>query len=161
MPTDPLMEEHARAALGATKRLYKRLNELEEAESIGALETSPGSFCDWPALKTLAADANKAIQALRRHALDEATRADVRESILREAMHNELIDREANAARVLDRQRTLLEARASGGLEDVYERAIQSAMQIDAGIASLCPYAPLQRAAGVDQLGRAVAVSSR
>ena len=148
------MDGHAKAALTATKKLYRLLDECEEAQNIGALEISPGSYVDWSALKTLAANANKAVQALRKHAASEAMVADVREGILREEVREELMDREANAARVLDRQRTLMEVGA-GGLAAVHERALQSASQIEASIGALCPYAPLQRASGVDRLARA------
>ena len=131
------MDGHAKAALTATKRLYKHLHECQEAQAIGALEISPGNFVDWTALKTLAADANKAVQALRKHAASEALRADVREAILREAIHHELIDREANAARVLDKQRAINEGTRG---EAAFERAQQAATAIEQSIATLCPH---------------------
>jgi len=105
MPQDPLMETHVKKALNATKLLHKRLCELEKAS--GSATYNDG--INWKPLKKLAVDANKEIQAMRRHASDEAMRADVRENILREAVRDDLIDREANAARVLDKQRTALE----------------------------------------------------
>ena len=115
MPTDPLMDAQAKVALNATKALHKRLRQCEEAQELGALEVSPGSYIDWVALKKLAADANRAVQAMQRLARDQAVQSDVREGILREAVRDELIDREANAARVLDRQRLLAEGRGRCG----------------------------------------------
>ena len=151
MPVDPMMDAHAKTALNATKALHKRLRELDRdnIESDGHLYPT----VNFPALKKLAAEANRAIQAMQRHASDEVVRADVRENLLREAVRDELIDREANAARVLDRQRTLMGV-GTGGLAAVHERALQSAGQIGASIDGLCPYASLRRAPGVDRLAR-------
>jgi hypothetical protein len=138
MPADPLMDAQAKVALNATKALHKRMRDAESAEGIGALETSPANFFDWQALKKLAADANRAVQAMQRIASDQAVQSDVRESILRGAVHDELIDREANAARVLDRQRLLAEGRDGAGA--VFERALTAAQQIEANIGALCPH---------------------
>jgi len=138
MPADPLMDAQAKLALNATKALHKRLREAEEHEGVGALEISPSSYFDWAALKKLAADANRAVQAMQRLARDEAVRADVRQGILREAVRDELIDREANAARVLDRQRTLAEMQHDGVA--VLERSIASARAVEAAVGSLCPH---------------------
>ena len=128
------MEKHAKAALSATKNLHKRLREWEDKSAHA--EFNDG--IDWEPLKKLAADANKAIQAMQRHASDDAVRADVRENILREAVRDELIDREANAARVLDRQRTLAETQ-HGGVA-VFERSIASARAVEAAVGALCPH---------------------
>ena len=73
----------------------------------------------------------------------DAVRADVRENILREAVRDELIDREANAARVLDKQRTLFEGRDSAALT-AFDRANQLVASVEASVASLCPH-QLQR----------------
>lgn len=145
MPQDPLMDKHAKKALSATKNLHKRLRELEGSPS------EP----DWPTLKKLAADANKAIQAMQRHASDDAVRADVRENILREAVRDELIDREANAARVADKQRAAFEGRDAAALT-AFDRANQMVAGVEASVASLCPH-QLQRAVGVSILAEAVA----
>ena len=92
MPQDPLMDKHAKAALSATKNLHKRIQDLED--EMGETDRCYPNFKE---LKKLAADANKAIQAMQRHASDDAVRADVRENILREAVRDELIDRAAKA----------------------------------------------------------------
>ena len=75
---------------------------------------------------------------MQRLAQDQVAQSDVREGILREAMRDELIDREANAARVLDRQRTLAETRNNGAA--VFERSITSAQNIENAIGALCPH---------------------
>ena len=132
------MDEQAKLALNATKALHKRLRNAEEAQKRGALELSPGNYMDWVALKKLAADANRAVQAMQRIARYQAVGSDVREGILREAVRDELIDREANAARVLDRQRQLAQGRDDA--ETVFERARSTAMQVEANIGALCPH---------------------
>ena len=66
------MEKHTKKALSATKNLHKRLREWEEHQNC-----MDHTHVDYAELKTLAADANKAIQAMQRHASDEAV-VDVR-----------------------------------------------------------------------------------
>ena len=147
------MEKHAKKALSATKNLHKRLREWEHQQDV--MDT----VCvDYAELKKLAADANKAIQAMQRHASDDALRADVRENILREAVRDELIDREANAARVQDKQRSLFEGRDAAALS-AFDRANQTVAAIEASVASLCPH-QLQRAPGVSVLAEAAAGSA-
>lgn len=127
MPVDPLMDEHIKEALGTTRTLHKRLDELDDAR------------CE--PLKKLAARANKAVQAIQRCAHAESLRADVRESILREAVRGELIDREANAARVLERHRLFAEEGGSSSTApSTFERARTAAASVEASIASLCSH---------------------
>jgi hypothetical protein len=143
------MDKHAKVALSATKNLHKRLRELEEE----SLRKTHNDHIDFKELKKLAAGANKAIQAMQRHASDDAVRADVRENILREAVRDELIDREANAARVHDKQRAMFEGRDSVALSAL-EKANQTVAGVEASLASLCPH-QLQRAPGVSVLAEA------
>lgn len=61
---------------------------------------------------------------------------------LRLEVHNELVDREANAARVADRQRFLFErATALAGQASSAERALTSASYVEAALVTLCPHA--------------------
>jgi len=146
MPTDPVMDEQTKAALNATKTLWKRLDSLAKGgdERVSACE--PSVFEE---LRTVAFQANKAVQAMQRCAAQSATTFDVREAILREAVRDELIDREANAARVFDRQRARVEDRADELA--AFDRAHASAQQIEAGVGALCPH-QAARAAGVSLL---------
>ena len=153
MPTDPLMENHAARALTTTKALHKRLRELEDE----SFRKTHNDEIDWKPLKKLAADANKAVQAMQKHAQDEATRADVRENVLREAVRDELIDREANAARVVEKQRAFLEGQGQLG---AYDKALTTANAVEACVAQLCPH-QTQRAPGVAQLAAAAGAASR
>ena len=132
MPYDPAMDKYAKEALGSTKELHKRVRDLEQ-------EDKETDRCNpnFKELKKLASDANKAIQAMQRLARDEALRADVRHSILREAVRDELIDREANAARVAERVRLVGDTEKSAS---VWERGNQLAAVVEASIASLCPH---------------------
>lgn len=123
------MDAHAKQALGSTKSLWKRLDALAKASD------DPAVFEE---LRTLAYQANKAVQAMQRCAAQSVTTCDVREAILREAVRDELIDREANAARIFDRQRTRVEDRADALA--AFDRAHASVRQIEAGIGALCPH---------------------
>jgi hypothetical protein len=152
MRVDPLMDAQAKKALDATKTLHKRLREWEYKSTHA--EFNDG--LDYAELKKLAADANKAVQAMQRIATDEALRADVRENVLREAVRDELIDREANAARIQDRQRLLLEQAGATETLSAFDRAATSASSVEASIAALCPH-QTRVAAGVVVLAAAAA----
>ena len=123
------METHANKALAATRALHKRVREMEEPT-----EDSPPE--DYKLLKKLASDANRAVHAMLRHAQDEQVRANVRENVLREAVRDELIDREANAARVIERQKFLLEQQGSQHAQ-AFERATATARNLAAAVAKL------------------------
>jgi len=138
MRIDPLMDAQTKVALDATKTLHKRLRDMEDENNCHDGHLYP--TIDFPSLKKYAADANKAIQAMQRVAKDEALRADVRENVLREAVRDELIDREANAARIQDRQRLLLEQAGATETLSAFDRAATSANSVENSIAALCPH---------------------
>ena len=86
------------------------------------------------------------------HSLDEAEQANTRLAIelhcVRAAMHEELVDREANAARIQDRQRLLFDrANAQEGQLSAHDRAALSANYVEAALGALCPQ-PAGPAAG-------------
>ena len=145
------MDEHAKKALNATKGLHTRLRELEN-DMVSTDRCNP----DFKKLKKLAADANKAVQAMQRHASDEAVRADVSLSILREAVRDDLIDREANAARVLDKQRGMLECNPDAA--SAFERAHAAANAVESAVIALCPH-QTRHASGVALLAEAAGSS--
>ena len=130
------MDAHTKQALVSTKTLWKRLDALAKGvdESVRLDTCAPGVFEE---LRSLAFTANKAVQAMQRCAAQSVTVSNVRENILREAVRDELIDREANAARVFDRQRTRLEDRSDHLA--AFDRAHASARQIEMSIGALCP----------------------
>ena len=78
--------------------------------------------------------------AARRESSDKA-RATAELDAMRSEMHAELVDREANAARVADRQRFLFErSTAQLGQCAAADRATQSAAFVEAALVSLCPH---------------------
>tara|TARA_B110001454_G_scaffold76615_1_gene74205 strand:- start:157 stop:594 length:438 start_codon:yes stop_codon:yes gene_type:complete len=83
------------------------------------------------------AQLNASLAELKRqlHALQEEH--DVNTALMRNAMRNELIDREGNAARVAEKQRGLLESKFGATRSEMltYERAMQSANAIEAALA--------------------------
>jgi len=143
------MDEHVREALNATKSLHAAISALERTHEHGV---------EFVRLKKLAARANKAVQSIQRHAQDENVRAGVRENVLREAVRDDLIDREANAARVMDKQRLLSEqaasASSSSNASSTFERAMQAAASVESSIALLCAH-QARRAPGVALLAAA------
>jgi len=130
------MEASAKRALATTRELHKRLKALEEG-CAGTSESSQQT--EFKALKKLAAESNRSIQAMNRAGVDEAVRANVRENLLREAVRDELIDREANAARVADKQRTLLEGQGPSVLT-AFDRSIVLAKTIEVATTKLFTY---------------------
>jgi hypothetical protein len=129
------MDQEVKKALKATKELHKRLRELEAEDA----ESDDHKYnIDWKPLKKLAVDTNRAIQAVQRHASAESICTQVRENILREAVRDDMIDREANAARILDKQRTMLESNGSGSI--IFEKARVAAYSVESAIAALCPH---------------------
>jgi len=92
--------------------------------------------------------------SLQRQAHYANARATAERDALQSEVHNELVDREANAARVADRQRFLFErTTALPGQANAYERAAQSAAFVEAAIVSLCPHT-MQRSTGCEQLSQ-------
>ena len=129
MRVDPIMDAQAKVALDATKTLHKRLRELERQNEDSDGNAFPS--IDFPELKKLAAHANKAVQAM-------------------------LIDREANAARIQDRQRLLLQQADATETLSAFDRAATSASSVEASIAALCPH-QTRVAAGVVVIATAAA----
>jgi hypothetical protein len=81
------------------------------------------------------------VQADARRSEAERQRFLVEKDVLRQEMHAEQVDREANAARVAERQRFLFERAVSQpGQAAAGERAVASASFVEAALASLCPH---------------------
>eukprot|EP00662_Eupelagonemidae_sp_cell21_P034308 gene34308-59036_t len=71
-------------------------------------------------------------------------------------MRAELVDRQANAARVADRQRALFERGvAQSGQLQASERAKASAGYIEAALTTLCPFSVAQPG-GCNELGKRI-----
>ena len=92
------------------------------------------------------------LQAGERDAAYRKSRAIVEKDQLRSEVHCELVDREANAARVSERQRFLFErSTAQPGQASAAERASASALYVEAALVALCPHST-PRSSGCDQL---------
>lgn len=99
------------------------------------------------------------VQKNARLASMERSRSLSERDILRAEMHGEQVDREANAARVAERQRFLFERSvAQSGQATAAEKAMASAAYVEAALASLCPHVG-HVSPGAAQLGEARGIS--
>lgn len=81
------------------------------------------------------------VQRNVRHNSAQRARWLSEKDIMRAEMHGEQVDREANSARIADRQRFLFErAVAQSGQSTAAEKAVASAAYVEAALASLCPH---------------------
>ena len=130
--------------LRATKHLFETME--------AALQTSSPAELNLKEIRNTAKRLNKLLQTLARQKAYEDARATAELDTLRSEMHAELVDREANAARVAERQRFLFERHtAQAGQASAAERAAQSAAFVEAALVSLCPHITPQ-SAGCAQL---------
>lgn len=130
------VDEQARAALSATKRLHQELREVKEAR-----ELPPDEAID--AWRRTLAGANRAISLLMRMLHTQRQQHNVETSVILEELRSELVDREAHAARTSERFRLFIDRDAACGADvasvssSAYERAIASARQLETSIALL------------------------
>tara|TARA_B100000575_G_scaffold30381_1_gene20460 strand:+ start:911 stop:1321 length:411 start_codon:yes stop_codon:yes gene_type:complete len=83
---------------------------------------------------------NAVLSAERTHAAERA-RAMKEQDMLRNEAHIDQVDREANAARVAERQRFLYDRVSTApGKANAYERAPASAAYVEAALVALCPH---------------------
>ena len=113
-------------ALSLTKRLHGEISELSLGQEVNKK------------LKSMAADTNKLLVKIRRQVAEDALVATTREQIIRQALKDELIDRDANAAVIAERQR--LVAEKSAGIGQLAQRSDDAVQQISTSIASMCPW---------------------
>lgn len=95
------------------------------------------------------------VQQSTRETCAERSRFLIEKDLLTVEMHADQVDREANAARVAERQRFLFERHAAlTGQSASLEKATASAAYVEAALSSLCPYVN-QKSPGSDQLAEA------
>lgn len=127
------IETHVRDGLTLTKDLHKRLREWEQHQ-----DAADHVCVDYKELKTMVADTNKLLVKIRRQlAIDDNSTA-TRDRVMLQAIKDELIDRDANAARVAERMRMIADRTVDG--HTVINRSTEAANQISASISALCPW---------------------
>lgn len=89
-------------------------------------------------LKEMASEANGKLVCLRRKLHLDTIDAQIKLDLLTRALKEELVDRDANAARVADRHRVLDER--GNTKATLHSRSRDAASQIAASIATLCPW---------------------
>tara|TARA_B110000902_G_scaffold15277_1_gene17988 strand:- start:2 stop:490 length:489 start_codon:yes stop_codon:yes gene_type:complete len=129
------MEAHTRAALQSTRDLHAALKSL--AKCVG---DDGAKLAEITKLKRLAADANRSVQAIRRCTATKKIQTAVELNLLRAAVQGELVDREANSARILDRQRVIFDNLSAKTPSSVaFDRAAIAVQSIESELAKLCP----------------------
>ena len=117
------------AAEGATAELLdEALAQLAAAQGL-----LPPSHAAAPCVER----AREALEGARRRAATAQVEARLAQDLLREAARADLIDREANAARVLERQVALFERAGTEGQLAAYQRAGASAQFVANSLAQL------------------------
>jgi len=119
--------ETIKTGLSLTKRLHHEVTQIPDIPD----ESSKR-------LKSMIVDANKLFVKLRRQIFETLNETDVCVTVLKQVLKEEMIDREANAARVSDRQR--LAAERGMGVSDLAQRSEEAVTQINNSLASLCPW---------------------
>ena len=125
---------------------------LEIVRAVSDALDSPYTDATRSFAKERLATLDATLQLIKRDAAAAHTRHTAEKDVLKAELHCEAVDREANAARVAERQRFLFErAVALPGQSDASERASASAAFVEAALASLCPHG-LPPAAGCEAL---------
>ena len=125
----------AAEGLSLTKQLYQQLQ--KGAEKIPLSELS----VHLKTLNRLFSEQDKALKGLKRTLDDQSKRHVIELDSLRSEIHCELVDREANAARIIERQRFLFERSvAQPGQLHGHDRAAASAAYVEAALSALCPH---------------------
>lgn len=142
----------SKEGLTASKRIYDLLDGCEKNQlDLTVAETREGKKCARKANACID-QLRKEVEQLQRELHDYKTRARAEKDVLRAEVHGELVDREANAARVAERQRFLFERSAAQmGQSSAGDRAAASAAFVEAALVTLCPH-PQQMSAGCEQL---------
>lgn len=131
------MEAVAAEGLAATKELYGALRAA--AKGKGALEHKE--------LMKLCKAANATIAKQRGHIREARARSRAERDILQMEVRADLVDREANAARVMEKQRFLFErSHARQGVGIAHDNACASVAFIEAALMSLDARPPVAHA---------------
>lgn len=126
-----MADEAALAVLTDTRRVFRQMRKCR------ASAVSDLALKDW---KAVVRRANHAIARL--HAEIERHRVEM--AVFSEEVRQELVQREASAARTADRFRVLHE-KDGGTTRSVFDRALASAHSVESSLADLCPHEPCRR----------------
>jgi len=147
MPTDD--PKVPVSALSLTKELHERLATGQDISN-NELQRHLRS------LNKLFSEQERALKRARRDFEAQTLRHTTELDALRSEVHCELVDREANAARISERQRFLFERpTAQAGQAAANERASASAAYVEAALVALCPHSN-PRSSGCDQISSAL-----
>lgn len=95
---------------------------------------------DDDAARKLVLKMQRSIRSLQRRLVFAESQKRAELDALRAELHGELVDREANAARIWDRQKYLFErAEALSGMSSAHQRAAASAAYLEAALVTLDP----------------------
>lgn len=101
----------------------------------------PGALSTSDTILQHVADLEANIIALQRALAAERSRTLSERDIANSEMHAELVDREANSARVSERQRFLFERNSSlPGQSTAADRAVGAVHYVEAALVALCPH---------------------
>lgn len=122
--------DSAKSSLASTKRIHASIKKHE------ADGTSPDTheLKEW---RTVVAAANKELSRMVKKLANQDERHKVEMAMINEEVRGELVDREANNARVAERFRMQLD-RENSSLS--FDRALNSASVVESSIAALCPH---------------------
>jgi hypothetical protein len=127
-------EDGSLALLADTKRVFADMRKLRDSGGQVSIET----LNDW---RAVVKRSNQEIARLKALCRMQEERRRVEMAVFSEEVRQELVEREASAARTADRFRLLCEKDA-GSARNVFDRALGSASAVEATLASLCPHAP-------------------
>ena len=120
--------------LADTKRVVSEMRKCRDSNST----VTPEALSEW---KDVTQRSNQVIARLARTIATQAERHRIEMAVFTEEVRQELVDREASAARTADRFRVLCE-RDGGSTHALFDRAIGSSTAVEAALASLCPHGP-------------------
>ena len=104
MPRDPGVAKALTASCTLASEFRNRINAQKEKKT--SVETSSEDFQRW---RKLAVQCNKALASQERQLHNIKTEYEAKLQMMKAEMRSELIDREGNAARVMEKQRNAVE----------------------------------------------------
>ena len=134
------------AALRETKRAHRQIAKRSHQVGSNGICVQAEDLKQW---RLALATANKQIHALHKLLCHADERHAVERAIVNEELRAELVDREANAARVSDRFRAIAEqcrgevstnSNVDSTFDSTFDRASQAANRIESTISALCPH---------------------